>query len=93
MLRGARARLEFANSTLPAFVAARGQLVSQGVFLEGTDGLTLAQDYEFTSPSQAAAMLLARSANGRTEWKDAKGATLKEHQEKASQLASAQGEG
>jgi hypothetical protein len=73
---------------LPAFVAARGQLVSQGVFLEGTDCLTLAQDYEFSSPSQASAMLLARSANGRIEWKDAKGATLKEHQERAAAAAS-----
>jgi len=88
VLRGARARIEFANSTLPAFVAARGQLVSQGVFLEGTDCLTLAQDYEFSSPSQASAMLLARSANGRIEWKDAKGATLKEHQERAAAAAS-----
>lgn len=38
-------------------------------------------------------MLLARSANGRTEWKDAKGVTLKEHQERASQVASAEQEG
>jgi hypothetical protein len=88
VLRGAKARMDFSNSTLPAFVAARWQLVSQGVFLEGTDGLSLAQDYEFSSPSQAAAMLLARSANGRTEWKDAKGVTLKEHQERAAGAAS-----
>jgi len=43
-------------------------------------------------------MLLARSANGRVEWKDAKGNTLKEHQEKAAEAAaaeaaSAEGEG
>lgn len=63
------------------------------MFLVDPAELTLTQDYEFSSPSQAAAMLLARSANGRTEWKDAKGVTLKEHQERTSQVASAEGEG
>jgi len=33
-------------------------------------------------------MLLARNANGRTEWKDAKGLTLKAHQEQAAEAAS-----
>lgn len=32
--------------------------------------------------------VLARSANGRTEWRDASGVTLKEHQERAAQAAS-----
>lgn len=31
------------------------------------------QDYVFSSPSTAAAVVLGRSANGRIEWKDAKG--------------------
>ena len=39
----------------------------------------LAQDYAFeTRPSTAAGVLLGRSANGRAEWKDAKGRSLKE---------------
>jgi hypothetical protein len=70
-------------------VQARDQLVSQGVFLENPAGLTLAQDYEFNSPSRAAMTLLARTANGRIEWKDTKGVTLKEHQERAAAAASA----
>ena len=41
----------------------------------------LAQDYTFNSPSTAAGVLLGRSANGRIEWKDAKGRSLKESQE------------
>ncbi|TVS07343.1 MAG: GIY-YIG nuclease family protein [Cyanobium sp. PLM2.Bin73] len=93
VLRGARARSEFVESTPPAWVQARAQLVSQGVFLQEPTGLTLAQDYEFNSPSQAAMALLARTANGRIEWKDAKGVTLKEHQEQAAAAASAEGEG
>jgi len=40
------------------------------------------QDYAFSSPSTAAAVVLGRSANGRIEWKDGLGRTLKELQEK-----------
>ena len=45
--------------------------------------LRLTQDYKFSSPSTAAAVLLGRNANGRIEWKTATGETLKEIQEKA----------
>ena len=41
------------------------------------------QGYVFKSPSQAAGLVLASSANGRLDWKDAAGITLKEHQERA----------
>jgi hypothetical protein len=44
----------------------------------------MSEDYTFSSPSLAAAVLLARSANGRIEWKDDQGRTLKEIQEEAS---------
>ncbi|TXI89048.1 MAG: DUF4357 domain-containing protein, partial [Burkholderiaceae bacterium] len=36
----------------------------------------------FSSPSTAAAIVLGRSANGRVEWKESSGRTLKEIQEK-----------
>jgi Domain of unknown function (DUF4357) len=39
------------------------------------------QDYSFSSPSTAAAVVLGRSANGRVEWKAVDGRTLKEIQE------------
>jgi hypothetical protein len=68
------------------FTVLRG--ASQGVFAEEPSGPTLAQDYEFNSPSQAAMALLARTANGRIEWKDVNGVTLKEHQERAAAAAS-----
>jgi hypothetical protein len=59
----------------------RASLLSQGVVAEGSSGLVFKQDYEFKSPSTAASVVLARTANGRTNWKDAKGRTLKEIQE------------
>jgi hypothetical protein len=49
VLRGAQARREFVESIPAAWVQARAQLVSQGVFLENPAGLTLAQDYEITT--------------------------------------------
>jgi hypothetical protein len=54
---------------------------------EGAHGWSIAhiyrftQDYSFSSPSTAAAVVLGRSANGRIEWKDAQGRTLKALQE------------
>ena len=51
--------------------AKRQQLLKDGV-LEVLDDETL----RFTSPSQAAAIVLARNANGWTEWKYSDGRTL-----------------
>jgi hypothetical protein len=42
--------------------------------------LVFDQDYEFTSPSMAASIVLGRSANGRDEWKNSKGKSLKDLQ-------------
>jgi hypothetical protein len=61
----------------------RQSLSAQGVLEDAGAVYRLTQDYTFNSPSTAAGVLLARSANGRTEWKDAKGRTLKEIQEAA----------
>jgi hypothetical protein len=58
----------------------RRTLVESGVLEDVGGTLRLTQDYTFASPSTAAGVLLGRSANGRIEWKDAKGRTLKEIQ-------------
>ena len=59
----------------------RQELIGNGVLgLQG--GLyQFTQDYSFSSPSTAAAVVLGRSANGRIEWKAADGRTLKQLQE------------
>jgi hypothetical protein len=51
-----------------------------------TDTLTQAQ--LFDSPSTAAGVILGRTANGRIEWRNASGQTLKEMQEAALQETS-----
>ncbi|EGI77621.1 DUF4357 domain-containing protein [Hylemonella gracilis] len=59
----------------------RQELIANGVLVQEGSGYRFTQDYPFSSPSTAAAVVLGRSANGRIEWKDAKGRTLKELQE------------
>jgi hypothetical protein len=59
----------------------RQELIANGVLQPEGTGYRFTQDYAFSSPSTAAAVVLGRSANGRIEWKDAKGRTLKELQE------------
>ncbi len=58
----------------------RQELIGNGVLAAEAAGYRFAQDYAFSSPSTAAAVVLGRSANGRIEWKDAQGRTLKELQ-------------
>lgn len=55
----------------------RQELIGNGVLERDGDLFRFAQDYVFSSPSTAAAVILGRSANGRVEWKDAGGRTLK----------------
>jgi len=55
---------------------ARSQLVENGILKKENDHLVFSEDYLFNSPSIAAAVVLARSANGWTEWRDNSGETL-----------------
>ena len=61
----------------------RQRLVSRNIFREEGSQFVLDQDYVFNSPSQAAAVMMGRNANGRTHWKHKNGKTLKELQENA----------
>lgn len=58
----------------------RQELIQNGVLQREDDHFRFAQDYAFSSPSAAAAVVLGRSANGRVEWRDARNRTLKELQ-------------
>ncbi len=60
----------------------RSQLLSEGVLIEQSDRLLFAKDYEFTSPSAAASVVHGGHANGLISWKNSKGATLKELEQK-----------
>ncbi len=58
----------------------RDALLANGILVPDGDHYRFSKNFEFGSPSVAAAIVLGRQANGRTEWKDASGVTLKEHQ-------------
>jgi Domain of unknown function (DUF4357) len=81
VLAGATGRLETVPSIHPYLVAKRAQMLESGLFVAEGHVLRLTQDYLFDSPSQAAAVLLGRNANGRTEWADDHGNTLRSIQE------------
>lgn len=83
--RGSESPKTEAPALAASIVALRNELRRQGVFTEQADKLVLAQDYSFSSPSQAAGALLARTANGRIEWKTADARSLKQVQDAAVQ--------
>lgn len=82
---GAHARHETVPSTQAWMVQLREALKARGVLVTEGEHLRLTQDYTFDSPTAAAAVLLGRTANGRVEWRDEKGRTLKEIQEESLQ--------
>lgn len=59
----------------------REKLITSGVLTKEDKCYRFTQDYSFSSPSTAAAVVMGRSANGRVEWKDKSGKTLKAIQE------------
>lgn len=60
----------------------REQLVAEGVLVPEQDRLVFVRDYEFSSPSAAASVIQGGHANGLQAWKDARGVSLKEREER-----------
>jgi hypothetical protein len=56
----------------------RQRLKDEDVLGQKGDRLVFLRDFEFDSPSAAAAVIHGGHANGLTAWKDARGKTLKE---------------
>lgn len=81
VLNGAQARREETPTLSEGSRRLRRRLVEDGILSESGDGYCLTTDFLFSSPSSAACVLLSRSANGRVEWKDGEGQTLKQNQE------------
>lgn len=71
-----------ASTTVPSMsgslVKLRNSLFEKGIIDKNN---VFTRDYVFTSPSLAAAVVMGRNANGRTEWKTKDHKTLKEIEE------------
>ena len=71
-----------ANSTVQSMSDSlnklRNSLIKKGI-IDGNFKLT--RDYIFTSPSLAAAIVMGRNANGRTEWKNAEHKSIRDIEE------------
>jgi hypothetical protein len=60
----------------------RSQLISESILIQESDKLGFSKDYEFSSPSAAASVIHGGHANGLREWKNVKGVSLKELEQK-----------
>jgi len=68
VLKGSKARADWVG-TERGYQGLFKQLVDEGVLVaDGGEHLTFSDDYAFSSPSAAAAVVCGRAANGRTSW-------------------------
>lgn len=81
--KGSKTPLKETVSIHKSIVTLRKDLIKTGVLKKKNDYYEFSQDCTFTSPSTAATVVLARSANGCIEWKDGSGRPLKQMQEDA----------
>ncbi len=77
---------KIATTTVPSyskpFLQIREKLIKDDVLKKDNGSLIFVEDYEFSSPSTAAAIVMGRNANGLTEWKLKDGTTLKDYESK-----------
>jgi len=85
VLEGALGRREKKVMTA-AYERLRESLIEDGTLVEyGAAQLRLTRTYVFDSPSSAASVLAGGSKNGRDEWRDVHGRSLKQNQERATE--------
>jgi hypothetical protein len=78
VLKGSKAAHVTTNSLSSNLVNNRQKLIDAKILVDKLNHYEFTEDYIFSSPSTAAAILMGRSANGQTEWKLKEGKTLKD---------------
>jgi hypothetical protein len=81
VLKGSKASGAPVPSTPEPVLRMRQKLIDSGVLQPDGDALSFTSNHLFSSPSAAAAVVLGRSANGRIEWKNDQGMSLKDIEE------------
>ena len=78
VLEGSEITTQVVKSFQPSLVKMRHRLIEEGILDNSNNKLVFNKDYEFSSPSTAASIVLGRSSNGLIEWKLKEGKTLKD---------------
>ena len=78
VFKGSQAKKETVPSCHEYLINLRLKLLKDQIIIEKNDNYEFAQDYVFNSPSTAGGVVLGRSTNGWTKWKNKSGKTLDE---------------
>ena len=76
--KGSTANIKLSKTSGSTLINLRNNLLKDKILIQKGNTLEFQEDFLFNSPSSAAAQVLARRANGWTEWKDKDGKTLDE---------------
>jgi hypothetical protein len=90
VFEGSKSRVKVAPSAETSVTPQREKLLAAGVLEERDGNYFFTQDFLFSSPSMAAAVVLGRTANGWIEWKNKAGATLSDVHRNASDSTEAE---
>lgn len=77
VMKGSYCNKKEANSLSGSYSSLRKILLQKAIIQKQNEFYVFMKDYEFSSPSQAAAIILGYPINGRTAWKNKKGESLK----------------
>jgi len=80
VFKESKATFKTVNSLLENFVNLRNKLIEEKILINKEEYYEFAEDYIFNSPSAAASIVMGRTANGFTEWKQKDGTTLKDYE-------------
>ncbi len=83
VLSGSHAAKETKPSLSEAYRKLKEQLIAQGILVEEGQHYKFVKDHLFPSPSQAAAIIVGYSINGRENWRTDKGMSLGNVEEQA----------
>lgn len=83
VLKGSQLVKVEVNSIHQYLSTLRKDLLDQGIIVDNVQYFVFTQDQVFGSPSTAAGVIQGRAANGRIDWKNSAGKTLKDLQEMA----------
>jgi len=78
VFKGSQCVKDTVPSVNPVTIKARTRIIEEGIIELQGDVYIFIKDYIFSSPSMSGSVVLGRSTNGWTKWKDINGKTLDE---------------